>query len=435
MLSKEDVAKIILKINAVTINTVNPFKYASGMLSPIYTDCRTLISYPEERKTIIDSFVDYIDENFKEIDIVVGIGHSGISLATWIGERLRTPIAYTRSSTKDHGKGKNIEGVVKTGSRVLMVSDIMSTEEDIPMAVKTLKENGCNIIGCLSIFSNQLGTIENFLDNENVKFHYLTDIETLLNVALIKKKITAEDIMHVREWMKDPQNWDMTRKNKIEKVLTENKEKIAEILLKIGAITLDTQKPYRYVSGILSPIYTDCRLLMSYPKEWSMIIDSMINIIVNEIGIQNIDVIAGTATAGISHAAYIAKKLNLPMIYVKSKADEHGKQNKIEGLIKSGDRVLLIEDLISTGGSSISSANSVREVGGTIENCLSIFTYGMETAKKSFEQEKIKLISLTDFDMLTDVAIKQNYIEPEKKEIVLEWAKDTVGWGKKMGFE
>jgi len=437
MLSKEETAEILLNIGAVNLNPTNPFKYASGLLSPVYTDSRMLISFPAERKNIIDTFLDYID-NFIErqnIDTVVGVGHSGISLATWIGERLKIPIAYTRSSAKDHGKGKIIEGVVKQGSRILIVSDVMSTETDIPVAVKTLKENGCEIVECLSIFSNKLGIIEDFLESENVKFHYLTDLETVLTVATVKKKITSEEITHVKEWMKDPQNWDKLRKNKIERTLTENKEKIAEILLKIEAVTINAEKPYRYVSGILSPIYTDCRLLMSYPKEWEIVINSMIDIITNEIGIQNVNVIVGTATAGISHAAYIARKLNFPMIYVKSQAEEYGKQNKIEGIIKNGDKFLLIEDLISTGGSSISSAKAIKEVGGVVDNCLSIFTYGMEAAKKSFDQEKIKLISLTDFDTLVNVAIKKNYVEPEKKDIVLEWSKNTAGWGKKFGFE
>jgi len=437
MLSKEEVAEILLNIGAVGLNSVNPFKYASGLLSPIYTDSRMLISFPKERKAIIDSFVDYIDTSIgrKNIDIIVGVGHSGISLATWIGEKLKIPIAYTRSSAKNHGKGKVIEGILKTGCKALLISDVMSTETDIQTAVSAINENNSKIVGCLAIFSNQLGIVENFLNSKDINFHCLTDLETLLSVALVKERITPEEKNSVKEWVEDSENWNKTRKERIEKFLSENKERTAKSLLKIGAITINTTTPYRFVSGILSPIYTDCRLLMSYPKEWEEIIDSMINIIVNEIGIQNVNVIAGTANAGISHAAYIAKKLNLPMIYVKSKTEEYGKQNKIEGFIKNGDKVLLIEDLISTGGSSISSAKAIREAKGVVEYCLSIFTYGMETAKKSFEQEGIKLIILTDFDTLVDVAVKQNYIRPEEKNMVLEWSKDSAGWGKKMGFE
>lgn len=437
MISKEEVAEILLDINAVSLNPTNPFKYTSGLLSPIYTDSRILISFPNQRKIIINSLIDHIDNSIgrQNIDIIVGVGHSGISLATWLGEKLKLPIVYTRSSRKDHGKGKQIEGILKTGCKALLISDIMSTETDIPTAVKAIKENGGETVGCLAVFSNNLGIIENFLENESIKFHYLTDLETLLTIAMVKKKISPKERNNVVEWIKDPENWDKIRREKMDKFLTQNKEESAEILLKIGAVTLDIKKLYRYVSGILSPIYTDCRLLMSHPKEWERIIDSMINVIVNEIGIQNIDIIAGTATAGISHAAYIAKKLNLPMIYVKSTAEGHGKRTKVEGHLKTGDKVLIIEDLISTGGSCISSAKTIREAGGVVDFCLAIFDYEIEISKKSFKQEKIKLIVLTDFDTLVDVAIKQNYIMPKEKNMILEWAKDTSGWGKKMGFE
>lgn len=437
MISKEEVAEILLSIDAISLNPTSPFKYASGILSPVYTDCRMLISFPNERKAIIDSLADYIDNSIgrQNIDTIVGVGHSGISLATWLGEKLKLPIVYTRSSKKDHGKGKQIEGVLKTGCKALLISDIISTEKDIPIAVKAIKENDGEIVNYLAIFSNKLGTIESFLKNEGIKFHYLTDLDTLLTVALVKKKISSKERTHVIEWMKDPENWDKIRKEKIEKFLTESKEDVAEILLRIGAVTLDTKKPYRYVSGILSPIYTDCRLLMSHPKEWEKIVDSMINIIIDEIGIQNVDIIAGTATAGISHASYIAKKLNFPMIYIKSTAEEYGKRTKIEGHLKTGDKVLVIEDLISTGGSSISSAKAVREAGGVVDFCLAIFNYEIDVAKKSFEQQKIKLVALTDLDTLVNVAVKQSYVMPEEKNMILEWAKDTSDWGRKMRFE
>jgi len=437
MVSKEEIAEILLNIGAVSLNPINPFRYASGILSPIYIDCRTLISFPNDRKIIIESFTDYIDNSIgrQNINIIVGAGHSGISLATWLGEKLKLPIVYTRSSAKDHGKGKQIEGVLKTGCKVLLISDIMSTEMDIPIAVKAIKENGCEIIDCLVIFSNKLEIIENFLKNENIKFHYLTDLETLLAVALIKKRISLDEKNNIMEWIKDPEVWDKTRKDRLEKFLIENKEKVADILLKIKAITLNIEKPYKFVSGILSPVYTDCRLLMSYPTEWESVIESMINIIVNEIGIQNIDIIAGTATAGISHAAYLSKKLNLPMIYVKSSAEEYGKKTKIEGHLKNGSRVLLIEDLISTGGSSISSVKAIRDTGGIVDNCLAIFSWGMEASKKSFEQENVRLITLTDFDTMVNIAAEQNYIKPEDKDIILAWVKDPSNWGRKMGFE
>ncbi len=430
---KEAVAEILLKINAVSLNPTHPFKYASGMFSPIYTDCRTINSYPDERRFIIDILIDYIDDTIgkNNIDIIVGTASSGISLATYLGHRLNLPIAYTRSSLKDHGKGKQIEGIFKSGYRALLISDIMSTEEDIPISIRAIKEAGGKVVYCMTIFSNKLGFIEKKLEQEKIKYHSLTDLDILLEIASKNNKISNDEKNSVIDWIKNPQTWDKLRKERIDKISEENKEKIAEILLRIGAVTLNTKEPYRYVSGILSPIYTDNRLLMSYPDEWSQVIDSLANIIVNQIGIQNIDTIAGTATAGISHAAYLAERMRLPMIYVKSDMDQYGKFTKIEGRIKKRDKIVVLEDLISTGGSSIETVKSIREYGGMVDYCLAIFTYEMEKSKQAFKNENVKLITLTNLSTLLKVAVKQNYIKPEEEQIILDWTKDPNEWTSK----
>lgn len=437
MTSKEDIAGILLGIGAVSLNATNPFKYASGMLSPIYTNCRILISYPKERKIIVDSFIEFIDREIgrENIDVIVGTASSGISLATYLGERMKLPIAYVRAAPKSHGKGKQIEGLIKQGSRALLISDIISTEQDLPISVNVLKENNCKVVYCLAIFNNSLNIVDKFLDSEKIKHHCLSDLETLLTVAHVKGRITSFDKNHVLEWMKNPHDWHTGHKEKIAKFSEESKVKIAQNLLKIQAITLNTKTPYRFASGILSPIYTDCRLLMSYPKEWRDVIDSAINIIVNEIGMQNIDVIGGTATAGISHASYLAQRLEKPMVYIKTSEENGIKKSKIEGVVKPGQKVVIIEDLISTGGSLFDSARAVRNAGGAVETCLSIFSYGIEKAKKAAAEEKIRIISLSDVDVLLDVAVKQKYIKEEEKALVKEWVSDTAGWGKKRGFE
>jgi orotate phosphoribosyltransferase len=432
-MQKERVAEILLDMDAVSINPANPFKYATGIFSPIYTDCRVMTSYPKKRKVIIDFLVDYIDQKIgrENIDVIVGTAHSGISLATYIAQQLQMPMAYIRTTKKDHGKKRQIEGLLKKGDKVLLICDIFSARMDVAISVEALKKLNTKIVYCLAIFTDHLNYIENFLEKEKIKYHTLTDIETLLLVATIKKKISEDERKKVEEWMKNPKNWDKIRKTEIEKKFAQNKEEVAEILLKIKAVTLNLKEPYRFTSGILSPIYTDNRLLMSYPNEWKKIIDSMIYTIINKIGIQKVDVIAGTATAGISHAAYLADKLGLPMIYVKSDLDEYGKFTRIEGRLQRGDRVLIIEDLISTGGSSLSSAEAIRESRGTVKHILSIFTYEMEKAKKNFEDVKITLTSLTDLSTLVDVAAKKKYIKSNEKKIILEWAKDPAGWEEK----
>lgn len=208
---------------------------------------------------------------------------------------------------------------------------------------------------------------------------------------------------------------------------------IAEILLEIKAVTLNTVKPYRYTSGILSPIYTDNRLLMSYPEQRKKVIEAFVQTIKqNHL---DFDVVAGVASSGIPHAAWLAEKMNKPMVYVRKRSKEHGKENLIEGKLEKGQTVILVEDLISTGGSSLGAADALRAYGAVTDNMLAIFSYNMEAARKGFAERKINLYNLCDLNALLDEAIEKNYLKPEEKEKVLVWAENPKDWGKKMGFE
>jgi len=209
-------------------------------------------------------------------------------------------------------------------------------------------------------------------------------------------------------------------------------EKIAKILLNIKAISLYPKKPFRYSSGILSPVYTDCRLLMAHPKERILVRNLYIESILSK---GKFDLIAGTATAGIPHAAWIADKLKLPMVYVRGKAKDHGKGNQIEGKIYKKQKVAVIEDLISTGESSAETVRAIRKEGGKASYIFSIITYGMKKSKENFNANKIKLISLTDFPTVVKVAEKIGYIKNKDKDLILQWVKDPASWGRKMGFE
>lgn len=212
-----------------------------------------------------------------------------------------------------------------------------------------------------------------------------------------------------------------------------DKEKVASLLLKIKAVALSPQKPYRFASGILSPVYVDCRLLMSYPKERKLIRDHLIEAV--ESTRERFEVIAGTATAGIPHAAWVSEKLNLPMIYARNKPKDHGKGNQIEGILKKGQKVAVIEDLISTGESSVTTVKAVRSAGGIAPYIFSIITYGMKKSEDNFKTHKIKLISLTDFKTIVTVAKKQGKIKPQEQNLILEWTNDPSSWGKRMGLE
>jgi len=203
-------------------------------------------------------------------------------------------------------------------------------------------------------------------------------------------------------------------------------EEVAELLLKAEAILLRPQQPFKFSSGILSPIYCDNRLLLSKVEQREKIVDYYVKKI-EESGIET-EVIAGVATASIPWAALIAEKLKKPMIYIRKAAKDHGRENLIEGGLEKGQKVLVVEDLVSTGGSSLSSVEAVRNEGAVVEKCLAIFTYEMEKAKKGFEEANCELITLSNFSTLIDVAAKKGYIKEEEIEMLKEWSKNPEEW-------
>lgn len=207
-------------------------------------------------------------------------------------------------------------------------------------------------------------------------------------------------------------------------------QRVAKMLLEIKAVTLSPRNPYRFVSGILSPIYTDNRLLMGYPLKRKEITIYMAHKI-KEIGIEP-EVIAGTSTAGIPPAAWLAELLKLPMIYVRGGKKEHGKGRQVEGLLPKKADVLLIEDLISTGKSSIAAVDAIRAEGGKLDTCLAFFDYGLKESKKTYKSRKVSLYTLTTLETLTDVACEMSVLDKKDASMVLEWRDDPWGWEKKM---
>ena len=149
---------------------------------------------------------------------------------------------------------------------------------------------------------------------------------------------------------------------------------------------------------------------------------------------QQFDLIAATATAGIPHAAWVADKLNLPMVFVRGKAKDHGKKNRVEGVVKKRAKTAVIEDLISTGESSIETAKAVIGTGGEVSYIFAIITYGMKKADENFKANNLKLITLTTFADVLEIAEKSGQISGKEKEIILDWTKDPESWGKKNGF-
>lgn len=186
---------------------------------------------------------------------------------------------------------------------------------------------------------------------------------------------------------------------------------INQYLLKIGAVKLSPNDPFTWASGKKSPIYCDNRLTLSYPEVRRLICQSFVDKIKENF--KDVEVIAGVATGGIAHGALVAEALGLPMIYVRDKPKGHGRMNLIEGHLEAGKRVVVIEDLISTGGSSLKAVEGIRESGGNVLGLLAIFTYGFEAAIKAFEAANCPFDTLTNFKSLLEELKVQNAPEAE----------------------
>lgn len=186
------------------------------------------------------------------------------------------------------------------------------------------------------------------------------------------------------------------------------KERVARGLLAIGAVFLRPEEPFTWASGIKSPIYCDNRLILTAPDVRSEVETAIAETVKREF--PEAEVLMGTATAGIAHAAIAAHLMGLPMGYVRSGAKDHGRQNRIEGKLTEGEKVVVIEDLISTGGSLIETVEALREAGAEVLGAVSIFTYGMEKGKQRLAEAKVRAVSLTDFDAIVAVAEAEGYI-------------------------
>ncbi|UNB47862.1 orotate phosphoribosyltransferase [Staphylococcus coagulans] len=194
---------------------------------------------------------------------------------------------------------------------------------------------------------------------------------------------------------------------------------IAKSLLDIEAVSLSPNEMFTWSSGIKSPIYCDNRVTLGYPEVREAIRDGLIQLI--EKHFPDVEVVSGTATAGIPHAAYISDKMSLPMNYVRSKSKSHGKQNQIEGALSNNKKVVVVEDLISTGGSSITAVNALREAGADVLGVVAIFTYGLSKADEMFKDGKVPFYTLSHYDELIEVAQAEGKISEADIETLINW--------------
>jgi orotate phosphoribosyltransferase len=209
-------------------------------------------------------------------------------------------------------------------------------------------------------------------------------------------------------------------------------QQLAKISLEIGAIKINSKNPFTWASGYRMPLYNDNRMLLGNADHRTLIAEGLKAIIEKES--VRVDTVAGVATAGIPHATSLANLIKSPLIYVRSSPKEHGLKNQVEGILKSGQSVVVVEDLISTGGSILKAVDAVREAGGVVEHCLGIFSYGFPETKEQFKKTQCRLHTLLNLDYLLQFAMKEGYIDSEGKQVVDTWMQNPFEWGKLQGF-
>ncbi|CAI3258061.1 orotate phosphoribosyltransferase [Enterococcus cecorum] len=203
-------------------------------------------------------------------------------------------------------------------------------------------------------------------------------------------------------------------------------QQVAQNLLAIKAVFLSPNEPFTWASGIKSPIYCDNRLTMSFPKVRRLIAKGLAEKIKKQF--PEVEVIAGTATAGIPHAAWVAEILDLPMVYIRSKAKDHGKGNQIEGQITPGQKMVVIEDLISTGGSVLEACQAAKREGADVLGVAAIFTYELPKGATNFNTAKLPLVTLTNYTTLIQTALEEGYISEDDLALLTAWKHDPENW-------
>lgn len=209
--------------------------------------------------------------------------------------------------------------------------------------------------------------------------------------------------------------------------MTNSSAQLSKYLLQIKAIQLNVQNPFTWASGWKSPVYCDNRIILSYPEVRDFVKEQLVEIIKKDFP-ADINCIAGVATAGIAHAAFIADVLGLPMVYVRSKAKGHGMKNTIEGRLPENAKVVVVEDVVSTGMSSLKAVDDLREAGAEIAGMVAIYTYNFQLAQDRFQEQNVKLKTITNYTDLISVAVEAGYVQPEQTQTLAEWKQDPANW-------
>jgi orotate phosphoribosyltransferase len=378
--------------------------------------------YPAERARVADALAEAVRARSGSLDVIASATTSSMLLATLLARRLEKPMVYLRARAKGHGTRRQVEGRLAEPARILLVMDVVSDAQRVLESIELVGRNGSRVVACVSLFVADR-TVAGALAERGM---------LLIEAARLDAPSPGSVSMARGERGGQPVG-DVAARSGADGAarIEANRRRVAEVLLRIGAVTIDEAHPFRYVSGILSPIYTDNRLLISHPAEWQTIVDAFVDLLSVCVGAGDY-VIAGTATAGIPHASMLADRLHRPTVYVEAPKPERA--GSVGGFVTAGQPAVMIEDHVTTGNSVMDAARVLRNAGAVVATCLSIFTYLTPTLDERTGipcldvADDLRIFPLCDVRTLLDVAVDREQISADQRRSVLQWLEDPNAW-------
>lgn len=423
----QDVARILIDVGAVrVVERPEPGRRRQADARLELDVCR-LSTRPEQQRLVRDRLVTLLRAHAPSFDVIVSPNTASLPLATLVASALGCAMVYVRPKPKSHGKQRQIEGVLPAGARGLLVFDQIADGGVVRESADVLARHGATVAACAALLVGDPSLAEAARPVGGGPLLSLTDERTVLELLGQVGRPAPNERTDAEPSERGAGHWEPGRAVPDEAAQQRGRQ-VAEALLRIGAVTIDTTTPFRYTSGILSPIYTDNRLLISYPDEWNVVVEGFAGALARIVASGTVDVLAGAATAGIPHAARLAERTGVPMVYVEAAGGEPEAGERVRGALAAGASAVIVEDLVTTGKSVLETVAALRKRGAKVGWCLAIFTYSPEKARAAFERERVSFVSLCDLDTLLDVAVTSGYIDDGARRAVLDWLVDPRAW-------
>lgn len=431
MMTKETAAKLFLELGAVVFRPADPFVCESGWIAPVHADCGVITLHPGARSEVAAALAHEARGAGPGAEIAVAAGPSAVPFAHDVSRRLGLPLAYVRKERKSYGMGKRIEGASVEGRRVLLIAETIAAGVEIPASIEAIREAGGTVAYCQALIDLELGVNDRTLAENAVASGSLTRLQDVMRIAELELRLSGEDRRAIEEWAASPNDWDARRRVRLEASLNEHKRIVAETLFRTQAVRIRVAPPFRYSGGGSGPIYTDNRVLLAFPEEREKVEAAMAEMLVRRIGLGAIDCIGAIATAGIPFAGGLTDIVGLPMVIVGAGVEEQRLELGLPRLLNPGARVLLIEDLVNKGTSTLAAAKAVRDAGARVVACMSVFNYGLKETTERFVANDLILHSASDLESLLAVGAAAGAITGDDVEVVRSWADDPAGWAER----